>query len=263
MRPDESFTNRMTQILRQIGFYSFIAASLAVGIYFLWSLHRFVYDSDFFQIRTIQITADSDELKHEAQSWLDTHIKNTSDNLCAQNTWELTQRLGKLPRAKSVTVTKIYPGRLTVRFVERKAVAIARLDDYYQMDSEGVLLAKVPSRTIRPGGLPILTGIIDPHPKAGDHIKQEMLPDILSAMVYIRDNEWLLKKMIANWNLSSRGEVTAILNTGTEVRFGDRAPIDLLSRLVTALNDKPELENAKYIDLSKDSPTAMLVYRMR
>ena len=51
------------------------------------------------------------------------------------------------------------------------------------------------------------------------------------------------------WNLNGREEITAILATHTEVRFGDQAPLDLLAKLACVLPVKKELEHATYIDL--------------
>lgn len=258
LRP-EPMSSRVARLVRRLLLSCLALIFFSAAGYCAWSLHHFIYQSGYFEIREIRIEGASDELKEEARAWLAKRIARTSDNLCRVSKRALEVQLGLLPRAKSVQVTKVYPGTLKVQFLqERTPVIVAQLEEPYLMDEEGVLLSKVKPARIHELRLPILTGIRRAYHRPGDRIKQDRLDDILETVRHIRAHEPMLHRMISEWNVNGRSEITAILNTCTEVRFGERRPIDRLDTLITALEQEKELENAQYIDLRIDRK---LVYK--
>lgn len=254
----EPFPRRLARAVRRILFIALTLVLVTGGVFFAWQIHRFIFVSSYFRIREFRIHCDGEELKKDALAYLDRSlIKTGNDNLFRLDHQLLAMQLSNkinLPRAKSAVVSKIYPGTLKVDFVERHQMVIALLDDPYLMDGEGVLLARVSPEEMRHPRLPIVTGlhVKSARPHLGDKLNQARLTDILGTVNYIRDNDKLLNKMIVEWNVNARSEVTAILNTRTEVRFGDRSPIELLDKLITGLEMNKELENASYIDLRMD-----------
>lgn len=258
LRP-EPIPSRMARLMRRLLLSCIALVFCSTAGYCAWSLHHFIYQSGYFEIREIRIEGASDELKEEARAWLAKRLARTSDNLCQVSKRALEVQLGLLPRAKAVQVTKVYPGTLKVQFLaERAPVIIAQLEEPYLMDEDGVLLAKVNPAKIHDLRLPILTGIHRSYHRPGERIKQERLDDVLETVRHIREHEPTLHRMISEWNVNGRSEITAILNTCTEVRFGERRPIDLLDKLITGLEQEKELENAQYIDLRMDR---RLVYK--
>lgn len=250
----ESFFVRIAKIGLCVLWVCLILGLAGGGFIGVRYVQHFVFDSGYFKIRQIQISGASAPLEKEARAWLDQRFARFGDNLCRTNKQFLTAGLGKLPQAKSVRVAKIYPQTLKIEFRERQPRMIANLDRLYLMDEDGVLIAKATPSSIRRLHLPILTGIRGSLYRLGDQVKQPHLSDILSAVRFIQQSEPLLQKKVVEWNLNGREEVTAMLDTHTEVLFGDQAPLELLDKLSGALMTKQEavrrdLEKATYIDL--------------
>ena len=144
---------------------------------------------------------------------------------------------------------KVFPQTLRIEFTEREPLMIANLSKPYLIDEEGVLIAQADPKKLRLLNLPVLTGIYGQNLRPGDRLHQTRLRDILSVAAYIRRNEPLLQSRIVEWNVNGQDEVTAMLDTRIEVRFGDQAPLNLLGKL-SALRVREELESARYyIDL--------------
>lgn len=263
-----SMLGRATRILFRLMLLLLLGA-LGAGGWFGWRYTRaFVYDSGYFTIRTVKLAAPagslSEELEHEAQGWLNDWIRKHGGNLVELDRERVAAGLRRgLPRAKSVQVEKIFPQTLRVVFQERTPRMVASLDQLYLIDEEGVLLAPVKPRELSRLGLPLLTGIQGTFFRPGDRVRNSRLGDVMSAVGFIERNDPLLKRRIVEWNLGGKDEVTAMLDTRTEVLFGDQAPLDLLDKLSSALQSqreqvRQELDKATYIDLRMEN---QIVYK--
>lgn len=248
------FFQRLVRALR-LAALGCLGVVLVVGGFFgAREAHAFIYQSDFFTIpdEGVQIAGASDALSEEALALIDEVFEDRGRNLCDLRHRMLAARLSALPRAREVEVSKIYPRNLKVQFVERRPLMVLNSERPFLVDSDGMLLA-VASPQALSRQLPILTGIQDAMLAPGRSIQN--LPramEILQAVEFIRTNDPTLDAKLVEWNINARDEVTAIMRSKTEVRFGTRPPLELLDKLSAGLEQKKELERKTYIDLRMD-----------
>jgi len=97
--------------------------------------------------------------------------------------------------------------------------------------------------------------------RAIDRLAQLRLADVLQTAEFLRAHDQATDAMIAEWNLSGMGDVTAILRTGATVRVGTQSPLKVFDKLSAAIRDKPRVvEQAAYLDLRMDR---QVVYKLR
>ena len=214
--------------------------------------HAFIFESDFFVIADEGVIIDgaSQDLNEEARARIQEIFEERGRNLCSLSHRVLAAKLSAIPRAREVEVNKVYPRGLEVRFVERRPLMVLNADRSFLVDAEGMLLALATPQALATRPLPMLTGIQDAMLAPGRSI--EKLPramDILQAVDFIRVNDPTLDAKLVEWNINGREEITAIMRSKTEVRFGTQAPLVLLDKLAAGLSQKKELEQKVYIDL--------------
>lgn len=224
---------------------------LVVGAYYSYGyVHRFVYSSGYFKIEDVRISGASPVLEKELNEWLGQQLSRSGHNLCLVDEKKLAAKLSFQPRIKTAHVRKVYPQMLRIDVTERTPLMVVVLDQPFLIDEEGVIIAKAGSDVLRQMTYPVLTGVLGSnYDGPGDRLKQARVADVLAAVSFMREHDSSLQKKIVEWNLNGREEITAILASHTEVRFGDHAPLELLDKLSSALAMKRELEKATYIDL--------------
>jgi hypothetical protein len=247
--PRDPFAKRAARLVRRILWLLFFIALAGGGSYFARLTHSFIYHSDFFTVRDIDITGASDALEQDARRWLAQYLSGNGENLCRLDGEYVAHQLTRLPRALEARTTKSYPQTLRIRFQERRPLMIANLDRPYLVDRDGVLLAQVQPVGAQQFALPMLTGLPYGPYRPGKRLAGERLTQILHAADFIKNHDEFLQPKIVEWNLNGREEVTAILRGGAEVRFGRNPPLELLDKLNAVLIQKPKIEQATYIDL--------------
>jgi len=245
----ESFARRLMRFVRRLCLLVLGAGLIAAGFFGARAIHQFVTGSGYFKIREIRIDGASEALEREARAWLSGPLARANQNLCLVRDKALAAGLRTLARVKAARVRKLFPQTLVIELQERQPIAVANLGQPYLIDAEGAIIAEADPAALQRLALPIVTGIRGEQHHPGQRLRQARLADILAAIVHVRDHEPLLQKKIVEWNLNGREEITAILATRTEVRFGDQAPLELLGKLACVLPVKKELERATYIDL--------------
>lgn len=260
--PIRSDATRYAERLRRALLRGLLLLALA-GVTFgaFWAgawLHRFAYTSAFFAVRQVNVRGATPELEARLRAVLTQWLSEEGANLCALQTESLADRLTAQPRARTVAVHKAYPQTLRIAVEERRPLLVAILERPYLIDREGVILAPASARVRRELHLPVLTGLPRRTVQPGEQVDPARLADIVEAVEFLRDHDRLLAARIVEWNVSGRGEVTALLRGATEVRFGGERPLAHLEKLSAALQLRPELEHAEYIDLRMER---QIVYR--
>lgn len=249
----EAFGTRVTRVLRRAGWVCLSLAVLTVIGFSARFIHQFVFQSGYFKIASIRVTGASPVLEDAARAFIQAQINSLDEqNLFKFDNHYTVEKLGDLPRAKSVRVSKVFPQSLEVEFTEREPLMVANLDRPYLIDEDGVLMDAIGPARIRQTGLPVLTGIKKDGHTLGNRIHQDNIKQILATVKLLHGNDPDLYRRIVEWNVNSQQEITAILDTHTEVRFGEELRSDLLAKLSGALADaqlRPQLEKATYVDL--------------
>lgn len=257
--PRDPFPQRAARFVRRLLWVCAAAVFIFFGYHLTLYIHHFVYRSDFFVLDQVRIYGAGEELESEARAKLAKLLDNEGDNLVRLNSRSLAAILGELPRARSARVTKTYPRTLSVDFEERHPLLVVNFDAPYLVDREGIVIAPADPQRLRELALPVLTGIRAGDYRLGDRIDQQRITEVLESVRFIQQNDEMLETRIVEWNLDSHDQITAILRSGTEVRFGSEHPLHLLDKLSAGLREKPMLEKARYIDLRMDT---QIVYNM-
>ncbi len=234
-----------------------LACGLIAGGAFVWrGVRHFVYDTDYFKIDKVVVNGASPELEKQAREELDTLLAEGANNLVRQDAGAIQAELAKLPRSLRVKASKIYPRTFQVDFVEREPMMVVNLGDAYLIDRQGVLLSRIHALDASHNGLPVLTGVQASAPREGDRLDEKQVGPVLAAVDFIDANDRALDGRIVEWNINSKAEVTAILRTGAEVRFGTKPPLELMDKLSAAFRTerlRKEFEQATYVDLRMDN----------
>lgn len=254
----ESFHERFHRWLWRCLLGLGVAMGVAAGAVVVYYVHHFVFRSDFFKVREIRVIGATETLETEALDAIGDVVERSGENLCSLSKKRLAKTLSTLPRARSAQVRKIYPQTLIVQIEERRPLMMTNLDKIYLVDEDGVLLGAVGPGEVRRLALPILTGVSGSDYGPGDRLKHHRLDEVLEAARFIYHNDKVLQTKIVEWNLGELDQVCSILRGGTEVRFGDVPPLELLDKLSSGLMLKTELAGATYIDLRMER---QLVYR--
>jgi cell division septal protein FtsQ len=248
----EPFAQRVARFLHRVYIVTMVALTLsAVGAAGYYVRH-FILQSGYFQIRHIDISGASPTLATDAHRLIDRQLTNFGDNLCQLDVDYLLYKLEGLPRVKKAQVQKIYPQSIQVSFQERTPLMVANVGRPYLIDEDGVLIDAISPAQVRQYGVPVLTGLHDSAVNVGDRLSDKDLGLILKTVDFLRESDPTLHRRIIQWDINTQHEITAILDTHTEVRFGTELRPELLAKLSGALSDeryRQQLEKATYINL--------------
>jgi len=155
----------------------------------------------------------------------------------------------KFPELKKVTVKRVMPDILEIRVVIRIPIAVIKLNEYYPVDYEGVLL---PPGTKLSKPLPVIEGISTglSRPKTGDTVNSSQFKSIQVLLKKMRSMEILTKYGIERLEILNADSLVLFIKNGIEVRIGQGDITEKLKKLETILKDpKVDKRVIKYIDL--------------
>lgn len=152
------------------------------------------------------------------------------------------------PELKKVTVSRIMPNVLEVKINSRSPVAILRLNEFYPVDSECVIL---PPDIKLNKSLPVISGLnVFNKVKVGEEVVSSQLKSVLLMLKRLKAVDVIAKYRIARVEVSNERSLIIFLDNGLEVRIGHGDITDKLKRLEMILKDpNVDKKNLKYIDL--------------
>ena len=261
LRRRDPFRVRIVRLFKRLWIAAVVSAAGAA----LWVgggyVHHFLYHSDYFSIGEVIVTGASSALDGDARRLLADHFDRAGDNLIRQDASLLGDAVGGLARARHARVRKIYPRTLAIHFSERRPIMIVNLGQPWLIDRQGVLLGRAGTAEAAMLGLPVLTGVRESLLLGeGSRIEQEWVAEVLAAVDFILEHDKELCAQLVEWSVAD-GRVNAILRGGAEVRFGARAPLDLLDKLSGGFHSPPhraQFEQASYIDLRIDAQLVIM-----
>ncbi len=165
-------------------------------------------------------------------------------NLLRLSTREVADRVETLPWVKSAEVTRMLPGTVKVRVVEREpALVLSLAGSRWLIDATGAVLDSGSTR-----GLPVLAGVEVGGVSPGDELKTEEALDALSAF---RSLSGPLQDKVAGMFAPTRERITLSLDDGTVIRYGAAERLVAKNRVLGALLERfrEEGRSVGYIDV--------------
>jgi cell division septal protein FtsQ len=230
----------------------FIALAVLAGIGLLgWAgylFHGFLFRSDFFALKEIEITGSDTRIEYRIRNALRREGLYTG-NLLRLDAHKVQETAESIAKVRSALVRKHYPGRLSIAVEQRDPAAIVLSDPLLAVDKEGVVIEEMLARHPMASQLPYVTGLQVAHPRLGERIEIENLTKGLKLISYLRDRTPALFSKVSEVHFDEDKSLTLVLKGGTEVRFGKDNPLLEMVRLETFDREMGPLEHYRYVDL--------------
>lgn len=261
----ERFRVRALRILRVFVKITLLLVVSILAILLGYRLHYFLFVSPYFRVTRVEMLGVSPEVKTEALKFAELDkLEKRSYNLFRLNTSRIRRTLMNMPKIRVVEVYKEYPNTLRILAQPRKPIILILGYGLYIADSEGVIIDNLAPEKRKEFKFPVMTGIPSEEVRVGGVIKSPVFfkaIDLQSAMAKQCEG---LYEQLSELNLNDRGEITAIFNGGTEIRFGRHEVLERLPELEAFLNQhSPSLKEFKkfqYVDLRFQK---QIVYALR
>jgi len=219
--------------------------------------------SDYFLVREVVVKGNNADLSFlRGKNIFQLDLKRETANLVLA-----------YPGYRSINIARVFPARIYVDFVERKALALIKLSRYFAVDGSGVLFYS----STQPDSLelPIITGLESKirSPKPGARYNLEELNLALSIAEEARRLNGFKNYKIRKINVSRPGDAVfyiamsgkardsalgshAVYLEDLEVKIGSgdiRNKMAFLAGLL--VQGKNDIANFKYVDLRFSEPT--------
>jgi len=248
-----------------IGFFAltikifFSLVLLCAVALFGFTLYRFAFLSDYFELKQLVITGDVSEQVESELRALTQLEPGRGINLLRIDSEKVRETVLKHPRIKSASVKKYYPNVLVIRARERKPAAVVACEDLYLVDREGYVLDRVPNLERGQETLPFITGVPKEEIVFGQKIPGETVERALDLYECLRTSSPRLAEKLSEIRLNRDGGLALVLSGGVEVRLGREGFAERLAKLDYFVR-KRSLEDLEYIDLRFKN---QIVYRPR
>jgi len=149
---------------------------------------------------------------------------------------------------KDIRVERIFPNKLILYIIKRKAIALIGSRYHYPVDEEGMVLKDV-SRTRREG-LPLIKGIYLTKRDIGKKCTSPKLAKSLKLLEELARSNISESYDISEIDAAGRKNLSFYINDGLEIKIGGDNFRNRLKRLEKVLNDPDvDLKGVRYIDL--------------
>lgn len=219
--------------------YLYILLVLAF-ISFKWTEHYYNFDKKIFRF------SETDILDKKNYSSILNHIPRKE--LMGMNISELNKLIEEHPYVEAARISNRYPNTIMIEIVERRPLAILRIDPLKMIDKNGhVLPFKNNFKNI---DLPILSNIGDLESPLsfGEKSTSTLINKAVSWLSYIKEYHSYLYQNISELRVSSSNELEIILSDyPTKIFFGQK---EVKSRINSLLKFKETLKPNKISDYS-------------
>jgi len=224
-----------------------------ISIFFIavvWGLNYF-YHSDYFKVKNIDVQ-DNEHYKDEEVTILipeviganlfDINKKVVEDTIAEELNW-----------VKDAELSKIFPNRIVVKLIERRPdLIIFYRDEYFLMDSEGVILDKIEMGDLDTfGDLILVKNAVSHGINIGEKIAKK---NVLSCADIYKAMDSQMRSLIKEARIEDNIQGDIIFKTydGKEIIFGDGS---VIIKKIEILKQLSLTEVTDYIDLrSTENP---------
>lgn len=219
---------RARRILLAICFCAVVAAVAQVS----WS---FFCEAPYFKLSRLQVEGVAEPIAEELRTIVES-AASRSRNMLNFDTGELQRLIAAHPRIRNFQFQKMYPDTLLIKASEREPAAIVSADGFYLVDREGFVIEQLKAASLRDYDFPYVTGIPNDQIQPGEMIYNSRVLWALDLIRLVRERNPGLYGKFSEVNLNTDSvshleNITVRLKGGTQVRFGDKNPIDKLPTL--------------------------------
>jgi len=261
----DPFPVRMKRMFSMLFKFLILIPGVILSLWLGYRLHYFLFLSPFFQLRKVEVLGVSDELNGEIlENVRMDHLGLHYYNLLKLRVGPLRDRLQTMPRLRTVRIYKDYPSILRILVQPRKGMILVAGKGLFLADSEGMIMEKVKPEKIKEYCFPVVTGLKEEEIAPGKIIKEEAFFKALDIQAGLLKHRYELYDRLSEFNLNARGDITAVFQGGTEIRFGRKNPLDKLPDLDAFITKyapgNQDLTTFKYVDLRFNK---QIVYALR
>lgn len=224
---------------RRIAFAAQLLILLAVAGFAIWrgtewAVNHFIFENDFFAVRTLDVQTDGAIDVEQLKQWV--NIRR-AENLLALDLARVKRDLELCPWIRAATVERWLPGTVRIRVSERKPLAQIRAFHHradgggyeqinFQLDETGfVMLPLVESlpgrrRDLEGAELPIIAGLPESVLRVGKQAEAPQLQAALKLIQVFQDSAMSAEMDLRQVDLSRPQVLQAITSTGAEITFG-------------------------------------------
>jgi len=227
---------------------------VCLSVWLGYRLHYFLFESPFFHLRRVEILGVSEELSIKILEQINMdNLELHYYNLLKLRLGPLRDRIQTMPTLRTVSVYKDYPSVLRILVQPRRGVILIAGKGLFLADSEGMVMEKLRPEKMKDYCFPVVTGLQEEEIAPGKTIGEEAFFKALDIQAALLRHSYELYDQLSEFNLNARGDITAIFNGGTEIRFGRKNPLDKLPDLDAFMTKyaplKKNLSAFRYVDL--------------
>ncbi len=234
-----------------------LALLLALGLCAAWVFLRareFLYESNYFIVRKIEIEGGSPEVQARIRSALE--LEDGPVNLLATSLEVLREKALSIPDVKDVSIRRQLPDTLLVTAEERFPVAILVGEKSYLLDTDLVAMGAIEADEFLVSPLPILTAEPPPLVELGKRIQDPRIARSWEVLSALQKKSPEIATDLSETHIDPDGNVTLHFNGGTEIHLGQRLPSRVLPVLDAFWSETEGLQDIEYAELQYQNQVA-------
>ncbi len=170
----------------------------------------------------------------------------TGTNIFKVNLGQAAAGIKLLPAVKEVHLDRDFPGRINIKIVERKPVALLPAKDgFIAVDEDGIYLRQA---RIGEEGLPVVTGLTFDLPPPGQPVQNDRLPVVLEVIGNLPAG---LVDELSEVSLEQKDRLVLYTLQGTRCSLGEPENVPKKGALLVQILKELKGKQIEYIDLSQ------------
>ena len=236
------------------------ASGLAVALIFVLMIFilakAFLYRSDYFRLRTIEVRSAVSEAGLAPSIKYDQLLNlYKGRNVFTVNLKSIVRFFeDAYPDSKEISALIVLPDKIVVNIRYRWPAAFLKGERNYIIDNEGCALSGIYGNSLK--YLPVIEGVSTrPVDRSGRRFTSNNLKAALQLLTELKKAKFLQKYGVAKINAGDAGNLSFYLAGGTEIRIGSENFSQRLRLLEKTIRDpRLVLDKIAYIDLRFQDP---------
>lgn len=253
IKPSSLFSGLKEELIKK-------AAGLAVALIFILTIFilakAFLYRSDYFRLRTIEVRSATPEAGIAPSIKYDQLLNYyKGKNVFTVNLKGIVKFfMDAYPDAKEIRALVVLPDKIVVSIRYRWPAAFLKGERNYIIDNEGYVLSGIYGNSVK--YLTVIEGVSTrPMERSGRRFTSDNLKSALQLLSQIKKTRFLAKYGVTKIDAVSASNMSFYLAGGTEIRIGSENFKERLKVLEKTIKDpRLVLDKIAYIDLRFQDP---------